>query len=303
MAIKQKVKRHLDEAAYLYGFAKTYREAVGVTWYLTKRNAMQLAGVGISGARVGGDASVRLYGARHVVDVSGTEIYVLNEIYREHLYDKIADFVPSPGSTVVDVGANVGMFAVHQARRGARVYAFEPNPDCFRRLSKAVIANGMTARISIFNYAIGATIGIGALQIPNNRTVLGSVIPCDAGTMAPAAAVSITSLDHMLPALGVLKVDLLKIDTEGFEIEVLQGAVRTLQSTARVIVEYHSRGLQREVGDFFTRNGFQEALHLDTDALPESGLIYARRSDVPVRLESAPRDDSISPRLSAAVRN
>jgi len=278
MTILNAVRRHIDEAAYLYDFSHSLPEGVTITWFLLKKKHMQLRKRLDPHVSLNEDALISLYGARHVVDLLGSEIYILDEIYRERVYDRIADFGPKPGSTVVDVGANVGMFAVQRARRGAYVYAFEPNPDCYRRLSRAVVENGLTDRISIFNYAIGQGSGFGTMRVPNNRTALGSVIPLDTDTSGPSHAIKIISLDQTLPALGVEYIDLLKIDTEGAELAVLQGAQRMLEVTQRIIVEYHSRDLQHRVGMFFSSRGFRQVLHLDTPSLPETGVIYARKS-------------------------
>jgi FkbM family methyltransferase len=277
--ILARLRPHVDEASYLYGFSRSLREKLGVTSFLLKKKRAQLRGKIDPQAPSDQDALIDLYGARHVVDLLGSEIYVLDEIYRERLYDRVADFVPQAGWTAVDVGANVGMFAVRQARRGAHVYAFEPNPSCYKRLSKAVVENGLTHRVSIFNYAVGRTVGVGALRVPNNRTALGSVTSVDPAVAIPSSAVRITSLASILPALGVERVDLLKVDAEGSEVDVLRGASRTLRSTERVVLEYHSRELRDQVSAVLSGQGFQQVLDVDTPApyLPEAGMIYAAR--------------------------
>jgi FkbM family methyltransferase len=274
-----RLRPHIDEASYLYGFTRNLREKLGVTWFLLKKKRTQLRRKVDPRASTDQDALIHLYGARHVVDLLGSEIYVLDEVYRELLYDRVADFVPRAGWTAVDVGANVGMFAIRQARRGAHVYAFEPNPSCYKRLSRAVVENGRTGDVSIFNYAVGQTIGVGALSVPNDRTALGSITSVDAAAAVPPSAVRITSLDSILPALGVERVDLLKVDAEGSELEVLRGASRTLRTTERVVLEYHSRELRGQVSAVLSAQGFRQVLEVDTPApyLPEAGMIYAAR--------------------------
>jgi FkbM family methyltransferase len=276
------VRPHIDEAAYLYGLSRGLAERAGVTWFLLRKKAAQLADRIGRRAPDGRDASIELYGSRHTVDLMGSEIYVLDEIYRERLYDRLDDFVPAAGSTVVDVGANVGMFAVQQARRQARVLAFEPNPACYRRLSRTVVQNGLTDRIQALNYAVGASTGVGTLRVPDNRTMLGTIVDDGDGAWTDASVVAITTLDQVLPALGVAHVDLLKIDAEGAEVDVLRGASRTLEHTDRLILEYHSRGLREQVSALIGDRGFEQALHVDTPApyLPEAGMIYARRAGV-----------------------
>jgi FkbM family methyltransferase len=280
MSILSRVRVHVDEASYLYGLAHGLREKASVTGFLTRRKLTQIGGW--LGRRGSGsqDVSIAMYGARHVVDLMGSEIYVLDEVYRERLYDQVAEFVPGADSTVVDVGANVGMFAVCQARRGAQVYAFEPNPDCYRRLARSVIENGLTDEIRALNYAVGTGIGTATLSVPNNQTALGSLTIVDAAKTTASATVRITSLDQILPALGVEHVDLLKIDTEGAEVDVLRGACQTLRSTDRIILEYHSDELREQVTALFDDQGFREVLHVDTPApyLPDAGMIYAKRA-------------------------
>ena len=279
MPIVDKMRPHIDEAAYLYGFAGTVPDRISITWFLMKKKGAQLRNRVAPDHSFYEDATIRLYGARHVVDLLGSEVYLLDEVYREHLYDKLPGFVPKASDTIVDVGANVGTFAVWQALRGARVYAFEPNPDCYRRLSKSVVENELTNTIDIFNYAIGQTTGSGVMHVPNNQTALGSVVPRDTPVFGQAPVVRLTSLDLILPALGVEHVDLLKIDTEGAEVDVLHGAVRTLRTTKRIIVEYHSPALQRQVAAIFQSHGFRQVLDVDTPApyLPEAGVIYAEK--------------------------
>jgi FkbM family methyltransferase len=279
MRIVDKVRSHIDEASYLYGLAGTVPARISVTWFLMRKKGAQLRNRVAPHHSFSEDATIPLYGSRHVVDLLGSEVYLLDEVYREHLYDRLPSFVPKASDTVVDVGANVGIFAVRQARRGARVFAFEPNPDCYRRLAKSVIENGLTDTIDIFNYAIGLTTGEGVMHVPNNQTALGSVVPRATAASGQSRTVRITSLDLILSALGVDHVDLLKIDTEGAEVDVLRGAARTLQATERVIVEYHSPELQRQVATLFHSHGFRRVLDVDTPApyLPDAGVIYAEK--------------------------
>ena len=88
-------------------------------------------------------------GAKYVVGVRTSEAYVFQEIYKYHQYERHPDFVPQRGWTVFDVGANIGVFTVQQAAKGANVYSFEPNPDAYRRLSRNVSANELADRVHL----------------------------------------------------------------------------------------------------------------------------------------------------------
>src|SRR5207248_9506229 len=167
------------------------------------------------------------------------EFAVFEEIYVDHDYDRLADFIPQRGWIVFDVGANVGVFAVQQARRGAFVYAFEPNPDSYRRLAKTVATNGIGGAVTLFNVALGAAPGTGRLVVPSGWTTVGSIERVDGKPAESAGTVTITALDRVVPEVGVAAIDLLKIDTEGAELEVLRGAERTLDVVVRLVVEHH----------------------------------------------------------------
>src|SRR5690349_19385257 len=95
--IPARVRPHIDEAAYLYGLSRGLAERAGVTWFLLRKKTAQLADRIGRRSPDGRDASIDLYGSRHTVDLLGSEIYVLDEIYRERLYDRLDDFVPSAG--------------------------------------------------------------------------------------------------------------------------------------------------------------------------------------------------------------
>jgi len=106
-----------------------------------------------------GDMTLRLAGLTFVVTPESGEVYTLRELYQDRVYERVPGFVPAAGWTVLDVGANVGMFALQQAQRGAHVVAFEPNPECYRRLSLAIDANTLPGRIRPSPVALGRGTG------------------------------------------------------------------------------------------------------------------------------------------------
>jgi FkbM family methyltransferase len=223
------------------------------------------------------DTPVVLQGTKYFVEPGAQEIFGFLEVYHDHDYDRVADFVPAAGWTILDVGANVGVFAIQQACRGAHVFAFEPNPDCYRRLSRAVMENGLSSQVSVFDHAIGSALGLGTLVVPGGVTSSGSIEPAE-DYPAGKATVKVTSLDHVVPTLDVTRIDLLKIDTEGAEVEVLHGAEQTLSIVDRIVLEYHSRDLLEQVRALLHSHQFVEVLQADSDVNAGVGILYARRS-------------------------
>lgn len=173
------------------------------------------------------------------------------EIAVEHIYDQSPAVVAKPGWTVVDVGANIGVFSVCQARRGARVFAYEPHPRAFANLASNLRANGVESLVSCVNAAVSNSEGSGWLATDTGSTSSRlSLTVTREGFEVPTV-----TLDASLAELGVSSVDLLKIDVEGTEIAVLAGASVTLERASAAIIEVH--GLESEVDKCMAEHGFR----------------------------------------------
>ena len=94
-------------------------------------------------------------------------------------------------------------------------------------------------------------------------------------TNACCTPLGVTSLDTIVPALGIQHIDLLKIDTEGAEVAVLQGGRTTLELVDRIVLEYHSQDLRRQVEALLEQARFTVALA--SDIVSTTGIIYARK--------------------------
>jgi FkbM family methyltransferase len=145
-----------------------------------------------------------------------------------------------PGDTFVDVGANVGylsLLAWTRVRPAGRVVAIEAHPRTCGFLTGNVRLNGFP--IETHNVAIGERPG---------ELWFTSLRSDDQNHAVPAAAgrarvrVGVTTLDRLL---GPTTIDLLKIDTEGFELHVLAGAAATLERCAALYIEDSDRNLRR----------------------------------------------------------
>jgi FkbM family methyltransferase len=148
------------------------------------------------------------------------------------------------GGVFVDVGANVGTYAMVLARHvgaNGRVIAIEPHPVTFARLS----FNNAASRFTQVNLvAAAAGPADGELMIETDGDNLGaSHIVTDAGTR-DAIRVRSWRLQRILEEAGVSKIDALKIDVEGFEDRVLTGFFKEAPSTlwpCAVVIEHLSR--------------------------------------------------------------
>jgi len=277
--LQSKWRELIWEAQFLAGFGQTWQERVSIA----KLTAILYAARLMPFDTYRWETTILSRGARYVVGVRTSEIFVFHEIYGALQYDRHPAFVPQSGWTVFDVGANIGVFTVLLAKQGAKVFSFEPNPDSHSRLSRNVAANRLSDRVRVFPTALGDTRGTGHLLVVNGGTTGGVVTPVDGGTSAAGVAVPIATLDEVASALPGLAIDLLKIDAEGSEVAILRGGERTLDRVQRIIVEYHSRDLLKQVKEILDRKGFSEEMIVDYYAediaagQDEVGILYARR--------------------------
>jgi FkbM family methyltransferase len=152
-----------------------------------------------------------------------------------------------PGMTVLDVGSNIGYFTLIAARgvgAGGRVYAFEPQPHNFRLLKKNIEINSQ-ANVTAFNRAMSDkqekvrlfedTINYGAHSL-SDRNLIGR------GGSIEVDAVTIDDLAETVPGK---RFDLIKMDTQGAEGWIIEGAKRTMIDTnPRLIIEFWPWGLR-----------------------------------------------------------
>lgn len=123
------------------------------------------------------------------------------------------------GDLFVDVGANVGVYAIYAAELGAEVVALEPSPEMATKLRENLSLNGISATI----HEVAASASSGYTQFVGGD-VWGHLVPGD--TVDPNVAVRTERLDDLI---GDAFVDGLKIDVEGAERLVLDGATRLLR--------------------------------------------------------------------------
>jgi FkbM family methyltransferase len=194
------------------------------------------------------------------VDTSQGELLCYWEIWHEHCYDAIA--LDSP-ECVVDVGANIGAFSLYQAlNKGAgRVIAFEPSPAVFSRLAKNVALNN-ASNVRLVNAAVG--------DAPGHLSFAEGAmsINCKVAPNGPIKVRCVT-LDEELA--DIPRVDFLKIDTEGYETQVLRGGAATLGKTLAVVCELHFPGEKQELDAILYPAGF-------TLSSESENLVFYRRT-------------------------
>ena len=145
------------------------------------------------------------------------------------------------GETFFDIGANVGSYTLYAALRhpGARVVAFEPEYANLHLLRDNIMANGLQDRVEGYSIALGNRTGISQLHIQDLTP--GAALHTESPeTLAVTRThkpviwkegICTFTLDAFCEATGVTP-HCLKIDVDGTEVEILEGASRTLRSPA-----------------------------------------------------------------------
>jgi len=193
-----------------------------------------------------GPVDVHYQGAsfRFYHQFSATERGALfNPDYNREELDFLRGHTPI-GGVFVDVGANVGTYAMVVARHvgsTGKAIAIEPHPVTFARLAFNRTASGLTHAILV---AAAAGPSDGELMIETDAGNLGASHVATGAASATAVKVASLRLRRILEEAGLSKVDTLKIDVEGFEDRVLTGffkdAPQALWPRA-VVIEHLSR--------------------------------------------------------------
>jgi FkbM family methyltransferase len=199
----------------------------------------------------------RLRGAqyRHAIKLFGYDVGLsLNE--QIQLEIALGNFEPEetrwvaeylkPGMTFVDVGANMGYFSLLAASRvgtGGRVIAFEPSPYCLGRLDEAVRDNEIP-QMMIERSALAEKPGTLDLVVEHMGLHSPSFLAKGGDCRY---SVPVITLDSYIERVGITAIDMMKIDVEGFEPNVLQGAERALRQGifATLLVELNEIWLGR----------------------------------------------------------
>ena len=171
-------------------------------------------------------------------------------------------------STVIDVGANKGQFAlaVNAAYPQANIYSFEPLPEVFLELQKNCEHN---ARCKTFNTALGSQTGQIKFYKTGYSLASSALRPSrfhevntDYSTDVSIIEVPVRRLDELEEAINFCSPVLLKLDVQGFEKEVIKGADMVLKKIDFILIEvsfvsmYDNEPLFMEMHDFLSSLGF-----------------------------------------------
>ena len=178
-----------------------------------------------------------------IVMVSG-----LWEIYVKSILDKKV----KNDDVIVDVGANIGVYAIPLAKRVKKVIAFEPHPKTSEMLEKSIELNHLHNIV-----LVKKTIGDSKKKVLYNL----SDIPMESGIITTInrdlnSTIESESIDLDTALIMENKIDWLLIDVEGFEVNVLNGAINILRKySPKIIIEVFHHNIDK-VNEILRNEGY-----------------------------------------------
>ncbi len=184
-----------------------------------------------------------------------------------------------PGMTVLDIGAHHGLYTLLASKSVGRcgsVIAFEPSPRERARLAKHLRLNRCN-NVSIEPCAVGdRSCETNLYQVDGFRDWGNSLRPPAISEPVRKVCVQVRTLDDVLEERGIEKVDFIKLDAEGGELDVLKGATKLLQSGSRPVILAEVEDVRTHAWGYHAR----EIMHLLSRchyrwfALSESGTLH-----------------------------
>ena len=171
------------------------------------------------------------------------------ESHQKEAFDIFVSFLKE-GDVVVDAGAHVGTFSIPLALQGYSVIAFEPSSAAFTLLEQNIALNGVS--VDARNKGLGSQTSTASLRDGEDGNTGSRSLVDGAGT------IEIARLDDQVP-----HADAIKIDVEGMELRVLQGAKKIIEaSSPAVLFEVHLSQMRvygstpRALQSYFSSRGY-----------------------------------------------
>ena len=169
--------------------------------------------------------------------------------------------IVQPGQVVIDVGANIGTHTVPLAKKVTQsglVLAFEPQRQAFNYLTANLVVNNLL-HVAAYQKAVGDTEGVlhVPLRDPNLAFNFGAV---NLEEETDGEPVDVLTLDHF----GLERVNLIKVDVEGMERKVLEGAAATIKRARPVLFVETTTVNHREVIEILRDYRYESWWHIAT---------------------------------------
>ncbi|MEY4385625.1 MAG: hypothetical protein RLY20_908 [Verrucomicrobiota bacterium] len=181
--------------------------------------------------------------------------------------------------TVLDIGANMGCYALYAADAGpeAKIYCYEPEQKNFEQLKQNVAHNKLEARIATINCAVAGNSGDRDLAVGDALLNSFHIIP----THARNQRVSCVTIREIIKAHKLEAIDMLKMNCEGAEYEILESCTpEEFEHIRRIRLEYHNLGQPGRDGESLARLLESKGYRIERFSIYRggSGFIWATRT-------------------------
>ena len=218
-------------------------------------------------------AEYHLRDGHRLIDGAGTLAGTIAVVFIRQEYGALQQM-----RTIVDIGANMGAFAVYAALScpSARIFCYEPIRGNFEVLTQNIRINGIDERVTAIQRAVASTSGSRVISLGSSP--LHSLVRGPEG--AERQSVSCTTLSEIIEDHKLDEIDLLKMNCEGAEYEILESCpAPELRRVIRIRLEYHNLDSEQRNGGSLRR--FLEARGVTIERFSryrnESGFIWASR--------------------------
>ena len=148
----------------------------------------------------------------------------------------------------IDVGAFIGFYSILAGKMGGIVYSFEPDPRSYTLLELNLLLADLNERVYAYNNAVGNTKGYVNLKLASTFAESSITEYLNKRKVVNVIKVPITTIDDFILDQSIRKVDIIKIDVEGYGAKVINGALITIKTyRPNIIFEVHRFGNDTEL--------------------------------------------------------
>ena len=188
-------------------------------------------------------------GVKYELDISDYQAYIIYFKLKSDNSKILLNFTGKiKDGNVIDVGANIGQTSLWLAQslpKKANIFAFEPFINTFQKLEINIELNNYT-NIKIENLAIGSSLSTVRMKNTIETNSGGKHIISEITDGANLISFQQTTLDHYFEN-NATKIQLIKVDVEGYELEVLKGALKIIQKDHPMLfIEINDNHLKRQ---------------------------------------------------------
>jgi FkbM family methyltransferase len=188
----------------------------------------------------------------------GTWVYfpkhsvIFDMLMRDGAYEQanvaLLQSLVKPDTHFFDIGANIGLMsiAVLHGTASCRVVSFEPAPSAFSFLTRTAARSRYRDRWTVLSHALGSHVGSSGFFTSNaGDDAYGGFKDTKRGDTDLQIEVPVSTVDAQWLALGKPNVSVIKIDVEGAELEVVQGATQIIAAQRPcLLLEWNARNLE-----------------------------------------------------------